>query len=76
MSFLAPKAPKIKPMAPVVLAPQPFNPTAATAARPEMATQGSGDSNIGRATGTQTLINRLQPRQETQRKRSLLGGGM
>lgn len=74
MGFLAPKAPKMKPVDPVVLAPQPFNPTPAQAARPEMATTGSGDSNIGRVTGQQTLINRLSPREEERRKRTLLGG--
>ena len=70
--FSKPKMPKPKP--PTILAAQPFNPTAAQAARPTATTQGSADSNFGRATGTQTLINRLTPATEERRRRTLLGG--
>jgi len=70
--FSKPKLPAPKP--PTILAAQPFNPTAAQAARPTATTQGSADSNFGRATGTQSLINRLAPVAEERRKRTLLGG--
>lgn len=70
--FSKPKMPAPRP--PTILAAQPFNPTPAQAARPTASTQGSADSNFGRATGTQALINRLAPIPEQQRKRTLLGG--
>ncbi len=75
MGFLAPKPPKLKPPAPTILTPQPFDPTPAQAVRPTMATAGSGDSRIGTLVGgTQNYLEGLKRRPDEKRRRSLIGG--
>lgn len=75
MSFMTPNIHKVKPTPPTILSPQPFNPTAAQAARPMSATAGSADSRVGSLVGGTPKLNTGLTRRPDERKRRTLIGG-